>query len=61
MAPPEELARLRARMIEHLEAALALADHTGDGPTGYWIESALDEIRSETLPGNLPVPPPRRR
>jgi hypothetical protein len=44
-------------MIEHLEAALALADETGDGTTGYLIDSALDMIRAKTLPDNLDLPP----
>jgi hypothetical protein len=61
MKSPEEKARLRAKMIEHLEAALALADETGDGTTGYLIESALDAIRAESWPGNLDLPPPRSK
>jgi hypothetical protein len=39
------IAQLRAKMIEHLEAALAPADETSDGATGYLIETALDTIR----------------
>jgi hypothetical protein len=45
-------------MIEHLEAALALADETQDGVAGYMIERALDDLRATVLPGNLDVPPP---
>lgn len=61
MKTPEEVAGLRAKMIEHLEAALALADETGDGMPGYLIECALDAIRAETWPGNLDIPPPSRK
>jgi hypothetical protein len=56
---PDEIAALRMKMIEHLEAALALADETQDGMAGYMIERALDEMRATVLPGNLDVPPPR--
>jgi len=31
MKSPEEIDRLRTKMIEYLEAALALTDETGDG------------------------------
>jgi hypothetical protein len=31
MRSPDEIAGLRSKMIEHLEAALALADESGDG------------------------------
>jgi hypothetical protein len=62
MKSPDEIARLRSKMIEHLEAALALADKTGDGTAGYLIESALDTIRADMGPGNLDLPrPPRQR
>ena len=57
MKSPEEIERFRAKMIEHLEAALALADETGDGAAGYMIEVALDTIRSEMWPANLDLPP----
>jgi DNA-binding ferritin-like protein len=52
MKSPEEIAHLRSKMIEHLEAALALADETGDGTARYMIESALDSVRAELWPGN---------
>lgn len=58
---PDEIARLRSKMVEHLEAALALADETSDGTVGYLIESALDIIRAESWPGNLDLPPPRSK
>jgi hypothetical protein len=61
---PEKIAALRAKLMDHLEAALALADETKDGVVGYLVESALDQLRADTWPGNLDVPsrraPPRR-
>lgn len=48
MKSPDEIAAMRAKMIEHLEGgALAIADGTGDGAVGYLIESALDTVRAE--------------
>lgn len=46
----ERLKQMRAKMIEHLEAALALADETRDGSVGYLIEMALDTIRADQWP-----------
>jgi hypothetical protein len=57
MKTPEEIAAMRAKMIEHFEATLAVADETRDGAAGYLIESALDTIRADTWPGNLGLPP----
>jgi hypothetical protein len=54
---PKDIDRFRTKMIEHLEAALALTDETGDGTAGYMIEAALDTIRSEMWPANLDRPP----
>jgi|KBSSwiStaDraftv2_1062776.scaffolds.fasta_scaffold4067222_2 hypothetical protein len=34
----------RAKMMEHLESALALADQTQDGMVRYRIEQAMDEL-----------------
>ncbi len=45
MEKQAEIAAKRAKMIEHLEAALALADKTADGVAGYMIERALDALR----------------
>jgi hypothetical protein len=59
MRTPEEINRFRTKMIEHLEAALALADETGDGAAGYMIEAALDTVRAEMWPANLDLPPRR--
>jgi hypothetical protein len=39
----------RRRMIEHLEAALALADELRDSVTGYLIETALDQARADFI------------
>jgi hypothetical protein len=39
-------AEKRGQLIRHLEDALALADETEDGQTGFLIERALDEARS---------------
>jgi hypothetical protein len=47
MRTPEEIADFRSKMIEHLEAALALADETGDSTAGYMIETALDAVRAD--------------
>ena len=43
MTPREDQ---RRRMIEHLQAALDLADGLNDSLTGYLIERALDEARA---------------
>jgi hypothetical protein len=45
MTKPEEIAARRAKIIEHLEAALALADPTADGVAGYMIQRVLDALR----------------
>src|SRR5688500_16928454 len=47
---PERLKEMRTKMLEHLEAALALADQKQDGTAGYMIECALDSIRSAHWP-----------
>lgn len=59
MRTPEQIMQLRSKIIEHLEAALALADETRDGMVGYLIETALDAVRAEAWPGNLDLLPPR--
>jgi hypothetical protein len=56
---PERRAQLRAKLMEHLEAAQALADETRDGVVGYMVERALDQLRADSWPGNLDVPPRR--
>jgi uncharacterized phage-like protein YoqJ len=42
---PERISQLRDKMLEHLEAALAIADETQDGEAGYMIEQALESVR----------------
>jgi len=42
-------------MIEHLESAIALADETQDGTTGYLIERALDQATADHF---LSIDPP---
>jgi uncharacterized phage-like protein YoqJ len=61
MQTQEKFTELRSKMIDHLEAALALADETRDGMAGYLIESALDAVRAQLWPGNLDMLPPRPR
>jgi hypothetical protein len=47
---PEHAKQLREKMLEHLEAALACADETGDAEAGYLIERALDQVRADHWP-----------
>ncbi len=61
MLSQQQIAAKRLKMIEHLEAALTLADETQDGIAGYMIERALDEMRATVLPGTLDVPSPPKR
>ena len=58
MGKPEDATARRAKMIEHLEAALALARETGETIVGFIIEQALDQLRGLMRPGNLDLPPP---
>jgi hypothetical protein len=39
-------AEKRGALINHLDAALSLADELSDGSTGFLIERTLDEARS---------------
>jgi hypothetical protein len=50
MKSPQEIKADRAKMIELLEQALALADDTGDYSTSFIIETALDNIRANHWP-----------
>jgi uncharacterized phage-like protein YoqJ len=50
MHSPAKRQELRAKMIEHLEAAIALADETKDSTTGYLLERALDQARADQWP-----------
>lgn len=45
--PSGNPAEQRGKMIKLLEDALMLADDLEDGNTGYLIERALDEARSQ--------------
>jgi hypothetical protein len=45
MTKPEEIAARRAKMIEHLETAQALADKMADGVAGCMIERAINALR----------------
>lgn len=53
-------ARKRTVMIEHLEAALGLAEELSEAVAGYLIERALDEARAGLIPGRGRTPPPSR-
>jgi hypothetical protein len=41
---------LRAKLLEHLEAALAVADECKEAEAGYMIERALDAVRANHWP-----------
>ena len=56
MITPEKAQRLRAKMLEHLEAALAITDELQSGTIGYLIERALDQARAEVWPSDLDAP-----
>jgi hypothetical protein len=58
MLTAEESEAMRAKLIEHLESSLAMADELREGTAGYFIESALDQIRSGMWPANLDIPRP---
>ena len=47
---PERRKALRAKALEHLEAARACMDESGDGMGNYLIERAIDEITSQQFP-----------
>jgi hypothetical protein len=53
MRRSEEATARRAKMIEHLEAALALAGETGETIVSFIIEQALDQARGSMRPGSL--------
>jgi len=50
MHSPEKIKGLRAKLIEHLDAAQALADETRDVMTAYIIECALGSVRADQWP-----------
>lgn len=56
MIDPKRILEMRSKLLEHLEAALAITDDLKAGTAGYLVERALDQIRVEDWPGNLDVP-----
>jgi hypothetical protein len=54
-----DAAQRRAAMIWHLEDALAVADELNEAATGYLIERALDEARSNQVGWREKPPAPR--
>lgn len=50
MHSPDKVKELRAKMIEHLESAIALADETQDSTTSYLLERAVDQARADQWP-----------
>jgi len=44
---PERRKQLRASALEHLEAARACLDESGDGVGNYLVERAIDEVTSQ--------------
>jgi len=50
MITPEEIPILRQEAIEYMEAALKITEETGDEPSGFLIERALDQLRAEAWP-----------
>ena len=50
MHSPVKIKELRAKMIEHLDAAQALADETRDSTTGFLIKRVLDLARADQWP-----------
>jgi hypothetical protein len=49
MHTAEQIRELRAKMIEHLERARALANQTGDFAAGYFIETARDRLTAQPV------------
>jgi aryl carrier-like protein len=56
----DEVAKLRAKLIEQLEAAQAAADQLNEGSAGHLIECALDELRAIQWLANVALPLPKR-
>jgi hypothetical protein len=61
MPDPMRIAEMRKTLLEHLEAALAIADEIKSSAAGMLIETALDQVRAETWPGNLDLLPMGKR
>jgi hypothetical protein len=47
---PERMKELRAKLLEHLEAAQACADEAQESEAGYLIGQALDWLHSNHWP-----------
>jgi hypothetical protein len=51
---PERRQQLQEKLLEHLEAALAITDELDAGIAGYLVDRALDEARSVAWPHTDP-------
>lgn len=51
---PERRRQLQEKLLEHLEAALAITDELEQGVAGYLVDRALDEARSIAWPHTDP-------
>jgi hypothetical protein len=49
MESPDKIKELRAKMIDLLERARALAERTGDTSAGVFIQTARDRIRNRPV------------
>jgi len=47
---PERRRQLRTKALEHLEAARACLDESGDRVGNYLVERAIDEVTSQQWP-----------
>ena len=47
---PERRKQLRTKALEHLEAARACLDESGDSVGNYLVERAIDEVTSQLSP-----------
>ena len=48
---PERRKELRTQALEHLEAARACLDETGDGVATYLVERTIDEVTTQLYAG----------
>src|SRR5436189_265394 len=48
---PERRKELRTKALEHLEAARACLDETGDGVATYLVERTIDEVPTQLYAG----------
>jgi hypothetical protein len=47
---PERRKQLRSKALEHLEAARACLDESGDSVGNYLVERTIDEVTSQQWP-----------